>query len=154
MTTSSLSNQQINQNLYETDFYTWIETTVKDLKEGNFTNLDQKNLIEELESMGRSEKRELKNRLIVLLTHLLKWNYQVNKRSQSWLNTIKEQRRQILFLLEDSPSLQPYYQSILTRCYELARQDAADETSLSLNTFPLESPFTSEEILNNDYLPE
>ncbi|PSF37969.1 DUF29 domain-containing protein [Aphanothece hegewaldii CCALA 016] len=154
MTTSSLSNQPINQNLYETDFYIWIETTIKDLKDGNFTNLDRNNLIEELESMGRSEKREIKNRLIVLLTHLLKWNYQVEQRSQSWLNTIKEQRRQIIFLLEDSPSLKLYYQSILTRCYDLARQDAASETRLSLNTFPLESPFTEDEILTKDYLSD
>lgn len=65
MTTSSWSNQPINQNIYETDFYIWIETTVKDLKEGNFANIDRENLIEELESMGRSEKREIKNRLIV-----------------------------------------------------------------------------------------
>lgn len=154
MNTSSLTNQQITSNLYENDFYAWIETTVKVLKEGNFTQLDRANLIEELESMGRSEKREIKNRLIVLLTHLLKWKYQVEHRSQSWLNTIKEQRRQISFLLEDSPSLKRYYQSLLAQCYELARQDASEETALSLNTFPDQSPFSEEEILKNDYLPD
>lgn len=88
-----------------------------------------------------------------MLTHLLKWNYQVDQRSQSWLYTIKQQCRQIFFLLEDSPSLKPDYQ-ILIRCYELARQDIADETRLPLNTFPLEFPFTAEEILDNNFLPD
>lgn len=84
---------QINSStLYDTDFNLWIEETVKQLKAGNFHEIDFGNLIEELESMGKNNQRELKSRLAVLLMHLLKWQYQASKRSNSWLNTIREQR--------------------------------------------------------------
>jgi hypothetical protein len=144
--------QNGTKTLYEQDFYLWIKTTAKLLCERKLDQIDYENLIEEIESMGRSEKRELKNRLIVLLTHLLKWKYQVDKRSESWTNTIKEQRRQINFLLEDSPSLKPYYLEIFDKCYSFARSDAAEETKLSINTFPQNSPFTPEKTLDPDYL--
>ncbi|MGK7925040.1 MAG: DUF29 domain-containing protein [Spirulina sp.] len=139
--------------LYDRDFQLWLQATVQQLKAGEWNAIDRQNLIEELESMGRSEKRELKSRLIVLLSHLLKWKYQEEKRSKSWLSTIREQRRQIDFLLSDSPSLKPLYLQILTECYNYARKDAAEETGLAIALFPNESPFTSEEILNPDFFP-
>ena len=105
-----------NANLYEQDFYLWIETTAKQLKAGKFAEVDLDNLIEEIESMGRSEKRELKSRLIVLLMHLLKWQYQPEKRSESWRSTITEQRISIEALLEDSPSLQPLIAEVFADC--------------------------------------
>ena len=88
-----------NDNLYDQDFYLWIETISKQLKAGKFAEIDLANLIEEIESMGKSEKRELKSRLIVLLMHLLKWQYQPEKRSESWRSTITEQRICIELLL-------------------------------------------------------
>ncbi|MDD1414808.1 DUF29 domain-containing protein [Dolichospermum sp. ST_con] len=139
-------------NLYEQDFYLWIETTSKQLKAGKFTEIDLANLIEEIESMGKSEKRELKSRLIVLLMHLLKWQYQPEKRSESWRSTITEQRICIELLLEDSPSLQPLLIEIFTDCYEKARLKASEETGMKLNFFPKESPFTLEETLKNSFL--
>ncbi|OKH33030.1 hypothetical protein NIES2119_24335 [[Phormidium ambiguum] IAM M-71] len=134
-------------SLYEQDFYLWIETTAQQLKEGKFDEVDLTNLIEEIESMGRSEKRELKSRLIVLLMHLLKWQYQPEKRSESWRSTISEQRICIEGLLEDSPSLKPLISEVFDDCYQKARLKAADETGIKLNFFPKESPFTLEETL-------
>ena len=134
-------------SLYERDFYLWIQTTAQQLKEGKFNEIDLPNLIEEIESMGRSEKRELKNRLIVLLMHLLKWQYQPEKRSESWRSTITEQRICIEGLLEDSPSLQPLISEVFNDCYQKARLKASDETGIELKFFPKESPFTLEETL-------
>jgi hypothetical protein len=134
-------------SLYEQDFYLWIQTTAQQLKEGKFDEVDLTNLIEEIESMGRSEKRELKSRLIVLLMHLLKWQYQPEKRSESWRSTISEQRICIEGLLEDSPSLKPLISEVFDDCYQKARLKAADETGIKLNFFPKESPFTLEETL-------
>lgn len=134
-------------SLYEQDFYMWIETTAQQLKEGKFDEVDLTNLIEEIESMGRSEKRELKSRLIVLLMHLLKWQYQPEKRSESWRSTISEQRICIEGLLEDSPSLKPLISEVFDDCYQKARLKATDETGNKLNFFPKESPFSLEETL-------
>ncbi|MCC5600438.1 DUF29 domain-containing protein [Nostoc favosum] len=148
MTSPSFINEK---NLYEQDFYLWTQTIAQQLKENNFNEIDIPNLIEEIESMGRSEKRELKNRLIVLLMHLLKWQYQLEKRSESWRSTISEQRICIETLLEDSPSLQPLLAEVFEDCYRKARLKASDETGIKLNFFPKESPFTLEETLKNTY---
>ncbi|MDK2458678.1 DUF29 domain-containing protein [Aphanizomenon sp. PH219] len=122
-----------NDNLYDQDFYLWTETICKQLKAGKFAEIDLANLIEEIESMGKSEKRELKSRLIVLLMHLLKWQYQPEKRNESWRSTIIEQRICIELLLEDSPSLQPLLIEIFADCYEKARLKASEETGIKLN---------------------
>ncbi|MBE9145672.1 DUF29 domain-containing protein [Planktothrix mougeotii] len=134
-------------NLYEQDFYLWTQITAKQLKENKFNEIDKINLIEEIESMGRSEKRELKSRLIVLLMHLLKWHYQPEKRSESWRSTITEQRICIEGLLEDSPSLKPLLPEVFEDCYQKARLKASDETEIKLNFFPKESPFSLKETL-------
>ncbi|WP_414569572.1 DUF29 domain-containing protein [Nostoc sp. CCY 9925] len=143
MNTSSANTQ----NLYDKDFYLWTQTIVQQLKEEKFNEVDIPNLIEEIESMGRSEKRELKSRLIVLLMHLIKWQYQPEKRSESWRSTITEQRICIEGLLEDSPSLQPLIAEVFEDCYQKARLKASNETGIKLNFFPQESPFTLEETL-------
>ncbi|MEH2323944.1 MAG: DUF29 domain-containing protein [Nostoc sp.] len=148
MTIPSFINEK---NLYEQDFYLWTQTIAQQLKENNFNQIDIPNLIEEIESMGRSEKRELKNRLIVLLMHLLKWQYQPEKRGESWRSTIYEQRICIETLLEDSPSLQPILAELFENCYQKACLKASDETGIKLNVFPKESPFTLEETLKNNY---
>ena len=139
-------------SLYEQDFYLWIQTTAQQLKKGQFQEIDIISLIEEIESMGRSEKRELKNRFIVLLMHLLKWQYQPEKRSESWRSTITEQRICIEGLLEDSPSLQPLISEVFDDCYQKARLKASDETGIKLNFFPKESPFTPKETLKYSFL--
>ena len=141
-------------NLYEQDFYLWTQITAEQLKENKFNEIDITNLIEEIESMGRSEKRELKSRLIVLLMHLLKWHYQPEKRSESWRTTITEQRICIEGLLEDSPSLKPLLSEVFEDCYQKARLKASDETGIKLNFFPKESPFSLAESLASSYLNE
>jgi hypothetical protein len=143
-----------NSNLYNQDFYLWIETTAKQLKNGNFSEIDLANLIEEIESMGRSEKRALKSNLLVLLMHLLKYKYQPEKCSNSWLSTIFEHRRRLKEELTESPSLKSHFLEIFNECYQDARKQASLETGLSLDTFPIDSPFTIDESLNQDYLPE
>ncbi|CDM93671.1 MAG: DUF29 domain-containing protein [Limnospira sp. PMC 1291.21] len=141
-------------NLYEEDFYLWTQITAEQLKENQFTQVDVANLIEEIESMGRNEKRELKSRLIVLLMHLLKWHYQPTKRSESWRSTITEQRICIEGLLEDSPSLKPLLTEVFKDCYQKARIKASDETGIKLNFLPKESPFSLEETLESSYLDD
>lgn len=141
-------------NLYEQDFYLWTQITAEQLKKNKFNEIDITNLIEEIESMGRSEKRELKSRLVVLLMHLLKWHYQPEKRSESWRSTITEQRICIEGLLEDSPSLKPTLSEVFEDCYQKARLKASDETGIKLNFFPKESPFSLEETLESRYVNE
>ncbi|MEB3160226.1 MAG: DUF29 domain-containing protein [Synechocystis sp.] len=144
----------MNPNLYETDFNLWIEQTVNRLQNGQIQDLDLENLIEEIQSMGRSDKREIYSRLKVLLIHLLKWKYQPQKRSNSWELTIDEQRDQIKLVIKDSPSLQPYFKENLADCYQDAIRKAAKETGLGKNVFPLECPFTQDQILDPDYFPD
>ena len=99
-----------NPNLYDTDFYLWIKTTAQLLEEEQFSEIDLANLIEEIKDMGKQQKTSLKSNLIIVLMHLLKYKYQREKRSRSWLLTIFEHRRRIKEALEDSPSLNNYYQ--------------------------------------------
>lgn len=143
-----------NQTLYESDFYLWLSTTAQLLRNGNFSAIDLDNLIEEIEGMARKEKQALKSNLRILLIHLLKWNYQPDKRTNNWRSTIREHRKRLKDAFDDSPSLKPYYLDFFAHGYQDARELAADETGLSLDTFPVDSPFTPEETLNEDYLPD
>jgi hypothetical protein len=99
----------VTSQLYETDFYAWTLEQAKLLKQGQLNQLDIVNLIEEIESLGKREKQELRNRLGILIGHLLKWRYQSDKRSNSWKATIREQRRRIKEHLEENPSLKSYF---------------------------------------------
>ncbi|WP_293027363.1 MULTISPECIES: DUF29 domain-containing protein [unclassified Moorena] len=141
-------------NLYQQDFYLWTEATAQQLRQGKFAQVDVANLIEEVESMGKREKRELKSRLIVLLMHLLKWMYQPGKRSDSCLNTITEQRIGLEELLEDSPSLKTFLPEVFDQCYQKARIKAAQETGIKLNTFPCQCSFAQEQVLEAGFFPE
>jgi transposase len=138
---------------YDRDFMLWIETTVQLLKEQKFAELDLENLIEEIEDMGKSNKSALRSNVIVVLLHLLKWKYQPEKRTNSWKFSLREHRRRLEEDFEDSPSLQNYYREIFPKCYGNARKLAADETGLVLEIFPVESPFTPEEVLDAEFLP-
>jgi len=138
-------------NLYSTDFNLWTEQTIAALKSGDLQALDLDNLIEEIEAMTRSDKREIFNRLKVLIMHLLKCQYQ--KKTNSWIKTINEQRDQIELVLADSPSLRPYLTSKLGEIYKKAKRDAVTETKLTPETFPTDCPFTEEQILDSEYFP-
>jgi hypothetical protein len=143
-----------NSSLYDQDFYLWIQTTAKQLKKGKFAEVDLANLIEEIESMGKSEKRAIKSNLIVVLMHLLKYKYQPEKRYNSWKGSIREHRRRLREAFVDSPSLKLYFEELLPMCYQDARKQASDETGLSLDAFPVEFAFTADECLNEDFLPD
>ncbi|PHM05930.1 hypothetical protein CK516_37350 [Nostoc sp. 'Peltigera malacea cyanobiont' DB3992] len=139
--------------MYKTDFYTWTQEQVSLLKTQQWDQLDTVNLIEEIETLGRRERQELRNRLGVLLGHLLKWHFQPEKRSNSWLGTIREQRVQIKLLLQDSPSLKPYLDEVLFTVYELGLALAIRETELGEQLFPEICPYTLDQTLNPEFLP-
>ncbi|MGA9378014.1 MAG: DUF29 domain-containing protein [Phormidium sp.] len=140
-------------SLYELDFYLWLQTNINLLKEGKFAEIDLENLLEELESMGKSDKNALKSNLRVLLMHLLKYKYQPEKRTNSWLYTIIEHRIRLEDAFKTSPSLYRFFEDIFNESYQNARKLAAGETGLSIEIFPPESPFTVEEVLHADFLP-
>lgn len=142
-----------NRHLYETDYLKWIETTVEKLQVQDYSNIDWKNLIEEIEDMGWSKRRSLKSNLIVVLTHLLKWQYQPNFRSGSW-SSIVEHRRRSREALKDSPSLKPYFEEVFAECYSNAVEQASAETGLSVEIFPQLCPYTSAEVLDSNFLPD
>lgn len=149
-----INHTQSSIPLYEQDHYNWLEKTAKLLRDGKLAELDRLNLAEEIEDMGRSEKRAVESNLEIVLRHLLKYKYQPERRSNSWRFTILEHRDRLIKSFRDSPSLRPYFASIFIDCYESACKKAAVETGLPLNTFPDPSPFTPEETLNPDFLPE
>lgn len=145
--------QASQKSLYETDFVRWVETTVEQLRTQNYACVDWANLIEEIEDMSRRERKSLKSNLVVILLHLLKWQYQVEFRTGSWRGSLREHRRRIKDDLKDSPSLVPYLQALLDECYTNAREQAVDETGLALATFPPDCPYTSEQVLDSTFLP-
>jgi Domain of unknown function DUF29 len=145
---------KVNQNaLYAADFVRWAETTAEQLRTQNYACVDWANLIEEIEDMSRRERKSLKSNLVVILLHLLKWQYQPEFRSGSWRGSIREHRRRINDDLKDSPSLMPYLQDIFAESYANAREQAADETGLPVETFPSTSPYSSSQSLDSNYLP-
>lgn len=139
---------------YESDYCLWLEATAKLLRERRLTEIDFDNLIEEIEGMSRSEREAFFNNLNIVLMHLLKYRYQPTKRSNSWRSSIREHRKRILRSFRNSPSLKPYFTKIFLECYQDAREKAADETGLPLVKFPEQCPFSQEEILNTEYLPD
>lgn len=142
------------ETLYESDYYLWLEKTTSLLRSGKVSALDLPNLIAEIEDMGNELRSALESNLVILLMHLLKYKYQVDRRSNSWRTTIVEHRRRLLKSMKNSPSLKRYFQEMFEECYQDARVDAATETGLPIDTFPEQSPFTSEQTLNPNYLPQ
>ncbi|TPL89599.1 DUF29 domain-containing protein [Mesorhizobium sp. B2-3-14] len=138
---------------YEADYAQWCAEQGALLREGRLSDLDRDNLAEEIESLGRSDKREIASRLGTLLLHLLKWEFQPERRKTGWLLTIREQRFQIEDLLDESPSLKAYPGQRLGREFKIARLKAADETGLREGNFPADCPYSIREILDYDYFP-
>ncbi len=139
---------------YEQDFLTWTQQQAEYLQKGRWAELDVKNLIEELEALGRSEQKELSSYFQVLVMHLLKCQYQPEKRTPSWNNTLSNCRDKIQDCLEDTPSLQRFLQDSewIEKYYRRARRDAAKETQKPLQTFPTECPYTISQILDPEFL--
>ena len=140
---------------YEQDFVGWLNTQAELLKTGKVNELDIKNLVEEIEAMGRSEKRELENRMIILVMHLLKWTFQPNYQSRSWANTINEQRRRIGRVIKDSPSLKNSLNDTewFNDIWQSALYQAVSETGLDIKIFPEQPIWTTQQILVDDFFP-
>lgn len=138
---------------YNQDFYAWALHNAELIRQGKLSEVDLEHIAEEIESMGKSDKRELINRFAILLAHLLKWQYQPDKRSNSWKYTIEEQRDEVLELLEDSPSLKYELEEKLERAYKKALRVAATETGMSKADFPTSCPFSLNEALNTNFFP-
>lgn len=143
----------MTQSLHEHDFYAWTQQQASLLRLGQWSEVDIESLIEEVESMGARERRELISRLAVLLSHLLKWDYQPSFRGRSWQLTLKQQRRQLHRLLKDNPSLSARWHEFIAEAYGDAVLMAAKETGLDESTFPVECPYLQINILNMAFYP-
>jgi len=152
---SSMGSTSIsNSALYEHDFFEWTQTTAALLRAGKRDEIDWHTLAEEIESMGKSDRRELRSQLQRLTMHLLKWRYQPSERSGSWRKSIRNARTEIQDVLDDSPSLRPQVSTLLATRYPKARVDAIDETGLLDTALPQDCPWTVEQILDDDFWPE
>jgi Domain of unknown function DUF29 len=139
---------------YLVDFSSWINQTAQLLRERRWHEIDVPHLIEEVEDLGKSERRGIASQLTRLLLHLLKWHYQPQCRSDSWLDSITDARTQIELVIEDSPSLRSYPAEQLKERYQRARRQAAKQTSMEISMFPDECPYPLELVLAEDWLPE
>lgn len=139
---------------YDTDFYEWCLETAALIRARRLDEVDLEHVAEEIEDMGKRDKREVRSRLVVLMMHLLKWQVQAHQRRRSWGTTIREQRRRLRLVLNDSPSLVHITARELPSIYPEAVGDAMEETGLPQASFPKTCPYTAEEILRDDFFPE
>ena len=142
------------QDLYEQDFFEWTARSAASLRAGRFAEADLEHIAEEIEDMGKSERRELESRLSVLLSHLLKWHFQPHRRGRSWQATIRVQRTELERLLADMPSLRPYLREQLPQVYATAVERAIAETDLLDGSFQPACPFSLDRILDADFFPD
>ena len=140
--------------LYSTDFSTWISQTAQLLRERRWHDIDVANLIDEVEDLGKSERRAIGSQLTRLLLHLLKWQYQPQRRSDSWLDSITDARTQIDLAIKDSPSLKGYPAEQLEDSYRRARRQAAIQTKLEISVFPQTCQYSLDLVVADDWLPE
>jgi hypothetical protein len=136
-------------SLYQKDFYGWTQQQAQALAHREISAIDWLNLEEEIQALGRQEYRELVSRLTVLIGHLLKWEYQPEKRSRSWFLTIREQRRALRRHLSHNPSLKSQLEAAQADGFEAGVDLALRETDLPLRTFPKQCPYSYEQISND-----
>jgi Domain of unknown function DUF29 len=138
---------------YDEDFVLWTGRQAALIRAGRFELVDWENVAEEIESLGSSDRRQLRNRLEVLMTHLLKWQFQPMHRSRSWQSTIRVQRGRVERLLKESPSLRREVAGLSQEQYPAAREGASSETGFALRSFPKSLPYTPAQILDDDFFP-
>ncbi|NOT84195.1 MAG: DUF29 domain-containing protein [Methylococcaceae bacterium] len=139
---------------YERDFYGWTQEQAGLLRNGRLHDLDVENLLEEIEAMGRSEKRELQSRLTVLLIHLLKWHYQPNRRGRSWQLTLKSQRMGVVQVINDNPGLKSKLNQCFVDAYNFAVIGASNETGIDEAAFCAECPWTIQQVIDQTFFPD
>ena len=132
---------------YATDFYGWATETARKIRSGKLEEVNLEQVAEEIESLGKSEQQQLSNRLIILLTHMLKWEFQPSKRKIGWQGTIIEQRERAKRLLAKNPSLQPLVDETIAEAYSIAVATAAFETHMVEEDFPRTCPYSRSEVL-------
>jgi hypothetical protein len=140
--------------LYDTDTYTWAMRQADALRRRSANEIDWENVAEEIESVGKSEVRELRSRYVVLLSHLLKWLFQPQKRSRSWESTIGLQRELVVEHMSTNPGLKPLQDELFGRAFREARVRACEETGLDPDTFPETNPFTLAQAMDPDFWPQ
>ncbi len=138
---------------YDQDFYAWALHSADLLRQGKFKEIDVEHMAEEIESMGKRDRRQLVNRLAVLIAHLLKWQFQPELRGRSWKLTIREQRIKVAQLLDDSPSLNHELVNKLNDAYAQAIVKAAREADLMENNFPEQCPYSLDQCLDGEFFP-
>jgi Domain of unknown function DUF29 len=141
-------------SLYERDFCLWVEEQAGLLRQGELERLDIANLVEEIEDLGIGEKKAIKSNLVVVLLHLLKHQFQPRRRSRSWRASILEHRQPLRDDLRTSPSLRGHAQAVFEEAYADARAREGTETGLAARTFPAASPYTLDQTLDPDFLPD
>ena len=144
----------VERGLYERDFCLWVEEQARLLKEGRLEQLDIANLVEEIEDLGIGEKKDVESNLVVVLKHLLKYRFQPRGRSRSWLSSIAEHRRRLRRDLATSPSLRPYAREHFEECYQDGRRQALIETGLAPDELPPAAPWSLEQALDPDFVPD
>lgn len=144
----------MEQTLYDRDFYAWANEQAALLRAGKLDVADIAHIAEEIESMGRSEKRELVNRLAILLLDLLKWRFQPGLRGNSWRLSVKEQRYRLASHMTDNPSLKSKLDDAVADAYRLALVEAERETGLSESTFPAACPWSYAQMIDHDFWPQ
>ena len=144
----------MSNSLYDRDFFAWANEQAALLRAGRLSEADIEHIAEEIESMGKTEKRELVSRLEVLLMHLLKWQFQPERRGKSWTNTVRVQRNRLNGHLADNPSLKPLLPAAVHAAYENAKIEAADETDLDEAAFPEVCAWSFEEIMDPGFWPD
>lgn len=139
---------------YEKDVVAWANEQAALLRAGKLSAIDVEHIAEEIEDVGKSEQRELASRMTVLLSHLLKWKYQPERRSKSWTRTIAVQRKDVAYVLDEAPSLRGKFSDTawLELVWEKAVVAAANETGM--DTFPDTCPWTMVQVLDPEFLPD
>jgi hypothetical protein len=143
-----------HSTLYHQDFYAWANEQAALLRSGRLSEADIEHVAEEIESMGKTEKRELVSRLTVLLLHLLKWRFQPARRGASWETSIANARDDITDHLADNPSLSAQRDAVLTAAYRRASREAGSETGLGKAAFPPVCPWSFEQMMADDFWPD
>ena len=138
---------------YEGDLVAWAEANARLLRLGRLEEVDAEHIAEELEDMGKSERRALGSHLQNLVMHLLKWQYQPQRRGRSWRFSVLNARASVQAILDDSPSLAPRVEALMQKSWHLAREQAIAETGLPEERFPEACPYGIEQVLDSEFWP-
>jgi len=152
----------LSQSFDDQDFHQWLQITINQLEQRDFSHLDIDRLIEELQDLGKSDKNALESNLVILLAHLLKVKVQANapdSMKKSWFRSIIEHRERLSIQLENIPSLKSYLPTLINASYLKARKLAIKESKFADHgvvippekDYPSICPFSLEEILNEDF---